>query len=381
VPDRPDLPVSDDMLSPEDFKVFHVSFTRYQRAVLDLDVMVRGVRYHLYLQQTTTPDASSAENVALLPLVPFVFQKRADRVDIPPLQWFDLEGQLITNARQFFGAHYPLWVVSAGGMSAAGLDNTARDEGYFNGFPCRRQLMTVRGNVTVVDPLYHCLLRSARQLLYTIPGLPVVHKERIIVFQERRLCKSIFRVSLDGTVLAMKTVYQYSREREAEFVQEACVLAALPPHPHVVGFHGLVAARHGRVDALLLDFIDGHPLRHQKHATPAQQRRWKEQLRSGLAHLHVQQPPVIWVDAKVDNVMITTAGDAVLCDFGGGYSGLVDKHLSGTVAGDQQGMTIVFGFIDELPSPEPSPADAANAGGDRDGHMDGGGRPVQEGDG
>jgi len=367
------------MLAPEEFKVVQMSFLRFRRAEVYLDVIVRGVRYHLHLEQTKTPDAASAENVALLPLAPYMFENMADRVDITLPQWLDLERQLTANALQHFGTHYPYWAVLTGGMSASGLDKTARDEGYFNGFPCRRQLVTLRGDVTVVEPQNHCLVAFARQLMYTIPGLPVVHKERIIVFQERPLLRGFYRVSLDGTVLAMKTVYRYHREREPEFLQEACVLAALPPHPNVIGFHGLVAAPYGRADALLLDFIDGHSLRYQQHATPAQRRRWTEQLRSALAHLHAQQPPVVWMDAKVDNVMITKAGDAVLMDLGGGYSGIVDKHLSGTVAGDHQGMKTVYDHIDQLRSPEPLPADAATAGVGPGGDMNGGGRPVQGG--
>ena len=340
------------MLAPEEINVLDTKLTRYRQALLYLDVIVRGVRYHLNLQQTKESDASAAENVALLPVAPFVFQQRKDRVAILGSQWSTLQQQVVTNARQLFGTHYPLWEVSAGGASAPDSDNAARDEGFFNGFPCRRQLMSVGDDVTIVDPLYYCHWHMAKPLLYTIPGLPVIPKTRLTVFNEPQLSEGIFRVSLDGTVLAMKMVSQYDKEREIEFVREACTLAALPPHPNVVAFHGFVGARQGRVDAILLDFIDGKPLSDQRHATPSQRGQWKEQLRSALAHLHGQQPPVIWTSAKADNVMITSAGQAVLCNLGGRFSGLVDEHLNGTIAGDLEGMNTIYDAIDKVaPSP------------------------------
>lgn len=373
----PSSPRGDVMLTREDFKLTQYSLVFRDRVTLDINAVVRGVRYHFFLQQTTAPDPpASAEDLILHPATPFVYKKPADRGPLSISRLSSLKREIVPDALQHFSRHYPLWRASAWGSSAAFVMNTAHDEGFFNGFPCRRQLVTVDGVMTVVDPAYYGMLSFAKPLSYVIPGLPVIFKERIIVSDGLELSAGIFRVRLDGTVLAMKTIYRYNRTRADEFVREACVLAALPPHPHVVAFHGLVAARHGRVDAMLLDFIDGHPLRQQRHATPAQRLRWKEQLRSALAHLHGQQPPVIWVDAKVDNVMVTRAGDAVLFDFGGGFSGFVDKHLNGTIAGDQQGMKIVTDWIDELP--EPSTVDVAGSNGDGGGNLDGGDRQSKE---
>ncbi|RWA12174.1 hypothetical protein EKO27_g2925 [Xylaria grammica] len=64
--------------------------------------------------------------------------------------------------------------------------------------------------------------------------------------------------------------------------------------------------------------------------------KWAEQIKSSLQQLHAYG--VVWGDAKPDNVMIDSNNDAVIIDFGGGYThGYVTLELMETVEGDWVG--------------------------------------------
>jgi serine/threonine protein kinase len=55
---------------------------------------------------------------------------------------------------------------------------------------------------------------------------------------------------------------------------------------------------------------------------------------------------LIWGDAKPGNILINIDGNAILVDFGGGYTdGWVDEKVSNTVKGDLQGIRRIIKYI------------------------------------
>ncbi|KAI1960803.1 hypothetical protein LOZ58_003876 [Ophidiomyces ophidiicola] len=64
---------------------------------------------------------------------------------------------------------------------------------------------------------------------------------------------------------------------------------------------------------------------------------WSRQIHQSVEQLH--NADVVWGDAKPENVLIDTKGDAWLIDFGGSYTpGWIDKDKRETVEGDWQGV-------------------------------------------
>lgn len=89
---------------------------------------------------------------------------------------------------------------------------------------------------------------------------------------------------------------------------------------------------------MLLEPIDGFTLQDAMiDALVAERRKWIDQIDETVKRLHEYE--IIWGDVKPDNVMISPSGDAILIDFGGGYTlQYVDMELQGTKEGDLQGL-------------------------------------------
>ena len=72
---------------------------------------------------------------------------------------------------------------------------------------------------------------------------------------------------------------------------------------------------------------------------------WMQQIRQTVKQLH--DIDVIWGDVKPDNVLIKTESQALVIDFGGGYSPRwVDMELEGTKEGDLQGLMCLEEFLE-----------------------------------
>jgi serine/threonine protein kinase len=102
--------------------------------------------------------------------------------------------------------------------------------------------------------------------------------------------------------------------------QEADLLRALPPHPHVVGYRSHAVTPDGRLQ-LVLEYAPGGDLRdHVADAGAAWS--WREaaaataQVAAGVAHAHAQPKPVIHRDIKPANVLVDGTGRMKLADFG-----------------------------------------------------------------
>ncbi|KAM0431359.1 hypothetical protein ACHAPT_005335 [Fusarium lateritium] len=89
---------------------------------------------------------------------------------------------------------------------------------------------------------------------------------------------------------------------------------------------------------LLMDYIDGETLQERaRDAAVELKRKWIDQVEATLRRLH--EIDIIWGGVKRDNVMIDANEDAVLVDFGGGYTPeYIPRELHQTAQGDLIGL-------------------------------------------
>lgn len=119
-----------------------------------------------------------------------------------------------------------------------------------------------------------------------------------------------------GQDFALKELLNASPEAEAQFRQEAQLLASLQ-HPHLPRVTDYFSAK-GR-NYLVMDHIPGDDLqalldRRQAPFTPAEVSAWLRQLLEALAYVHARH--VVHRDIKPANLKLTPEGKLVLVDFG-----------------------------------------------------------------
>ena len=90
----------------------------------------------------------------------------------------------------------------------------------------------------------------------------------------------------------------------------------------------------GTLMGFLLECIEGDTLAERMEASPVGMRRkWFRQVQGTVGRLH--ELGIVWGDVKPDNVMINAEGDAVVVDFGGGYTPeYIEPELQQTLQGD-----------------------------------------------
>jgi serine/threonine protein kinase len=115
-----------------------------------------------------------------------------------------------------------------------------------------------------------------------------------------------------GQCIAIKVFGNGGVGAEVWSRRESKVLKTLPRHPHVVVVRDF-GEEAGNV-YLVMDWIEGRPLHELRRPRLERIQRWSQQLCQGLEHCHRHQ--VYHRDIKPSNVMITTADDAILVDFG-----------------------------------------------------------------
>jgi hypothetical protein len=88
----------------------------------------------------------------------------------------------------------------------------------------------------------------------------------------------------------------------------------------------------------LLEYIDGETLALRMESTDmATRTKWMSQIEATVRQLH--RVGIVWGDVKPDNVMINADGDAVVVDFGGGYTPeYIKPELQNTAQGDLMGL-------------------------------------------
>ncbi|KAI5918080.1 hypothetical protein F4810DRAFT_607815 [Camillea tinctor] len=155
------------------------------------------------------------------------------------------------------------------------------------------------------------------------------------------------------SILAMATVL----ERELVNLQKirmACLSHQTSIRvPQLLGY-----VRHsetGRIIGFLREWVPGDRLKNIDISMTTARRRqsWASQIRETVDKLHAIE--VIWGDVKVSNVIVDTEDNAMLIDFGGGFTeGWVHKELADTLEGDEQGIKNIMDFLgvkeEEAPS-------------------------------
>ncbi|KAF4463007.1 kinase-like domain [Fusarium albosuccineum] len=88
----------------------------------------------------------------------------------------------------------------------------------------------------------------------------------------------------------------------------------------------------------LLEYIHGKTLRSRSQdASEALRRKWMDQVEATVRQLH--EIGIVWGDVKPDNVMIDSDEEAVVIDFGGGYTPeYIPQELQQTAQGDLIGL-------------------------------------------
>ncbi|MFM8322099.1 MAG: serine/threonine-protein kinase, partial [Chloroflexota bacterium] len=134
-----------------------------------------------------------------------------------------------------------------------------------------------------------------------------------------------------GRPCALKENLDASPETQRQFLREAKILANLhhPNLPRVTDYF-----IDGAQQYLVMDFIDGQDLQEmlEDRGGPLPENQalgWMRQVCDALAYLHAQKPPIIHRDVKPGNIKITSAGQAVLVDFG--IAKVYDPHSKTTV--------------------------------------------------
>lgn len=139
-----------------------------------------------------------------------------------------------------------------------------------------------------------------------------------------------------GTLVAVKQLYQTKVAENTSIEEEAVTLVNLR-HPNVVLFMGFVH----EPDKLwivteycsrgsLRDFLDGENL----HLPASRILKFALGAARGLAYLHGQDPPVLHLDLKTANILISSGWDSKLADFG--LSRNIDNIENNTFAGTIQ---------------------------------------------
>ncbi|KAK7710251.1 hypothetical protein SLS64_005835 [Diaporthe eres] len=120
--------------------------------------------------------------------------------------------------------------------------------------------------------------------------------------------------------------------------------------------YGIVEDEKSQVIGLLLHYIQVDDTLHDKvidlgSSGSDLKDKWKRQVTGTVEALH--KAGIVWGDVKASNVLVDTAGDAWVTDFGGGHTeGWVDRNKAGTIEGDLQGLRAITEFVDTGREPE-----------------------------
>ncbi|EEY15051.1 conserved hypothetical protein [Verticillium alfalfae VaMs.102] len=123
--------------------------------------------------------------------------------------------------------------------------------------------------------------------------------------------------------------------------------ATLSPKARLPRLHGLVRDESGVVFGLLLSYINRRARRLtcavKPHTSTDLKQKWKNQVCCTVEALHTAG--IIW-GVKAANVLIDENDDALVTDFGGGYTkGWVKKESAGSLAGDAEGLANILKTI------------------------------------
>jgi tRNA A-37 threonylcarbamoyl transferase component Bud32 len=276
---------------------------------------IEGYRYHLLLLfNTEEPDC--AENVALNRL-PQSFGQSNEEAN-------DAINGCIKILWPFFRSDY---------ASRAGLIPNET---------IKLQAFTKNGVIHTQTHDHHIQYPSTEPMHNSFPGITTYTPLQIKRLDEIEM--HIFKIALDSNIYCMKTVHRTGRE--ADFVREVSILQHCS-HPNIIRLIGLVEAdnQEAKIEGMLIEYIENaRKLRDITSISAEECERWTSQIKEAVEYLH--QRGLVWGDAKAANVLLRENGDAVLIDFGGGYTkGWVDMENQNKARGDLQGLERIISFM------------------------------------
>ncbi|PXF42719.1 hypothetical protein BWQ96_07534 [Gracilariopsis chorda] len=181
------------------------------------------------------------------------------------------------------------------------------------------KIQLVTGNNSALSPQSHnqrCLYPFLDPLTNPFP-----HSVRVFAMEEIEFLKEIwdnvFKAKIGSDLVCVKAAPADDLRSELESLMRA------PHHPSIIHpLLGVVDAGGGRIDKIVMPFIEGNRLSVMKNISTAQKQKWKSQLADAVEALH--QNGMTWGDVHHRNVMIDGKSKiVVLID-------LADSHLNGT---------------------------------------------------
>lgn len=203
------------------------------------------------------------------------------------------------------------------------------------------QVVTTNGLLEARTHERHLQFPPTKPIENCFPNVPTYAPSEVIRLEE--IERQVFKVQVRFAVYCMKTVHRTLSE--TDFIREVSILKQCS-HPNIIQLFGLVEREDSsEIEAMLVEYIDGaRKLRDIESISGNEFHRWTSQITEAVEYLHGRG--LVWGDAKAANVLVTQNGDAILIDFGGGYTpDWVDADNQGTLAGDLQGLERIIKWL------------------------------------
>ncbi|KAK3941352.1 hypothetical protein QBC46DRAFT_104501 [Diplogelasinospora grovesii] len=194
-----------------------------------------------------------------------------------------------------------------------------------------------------------------RSALPPVPLIPASHLERVDDgLRDEDLSDTPRKVRRVGTaeVFFFKPGFKdHGHLREIDLLSQIDRSGEFDPPFRTSRLAGLVVWGDGDDDddaslmGLLLEYIEGDTLAERMEAVSVATRlKWFRQVQATVGRLH--ELGIVWGDVKPDNIMINAEGEAVVIDFGGGYTPeYIKPELQQTLQGDLMGLDHIADVI------------------------------------
>ena len=205
----------------------------------------------------------------------------------------------------------------------------------------RLQALSIDGVLCARNHDHHLEYPPTKPITNTFPTVPVYKPGAVERLKE--ISMHIFKVRVRDSIYCMKSIHRTGRE--TDFARELETLSQCS-HPNIIALVGLVEAPESdKVEGILLHFVDdARVIRNVEQLSATDCEKWTVQITGAVRYLH--EKGLVWGDAKPSNVLIDKNDNAVVVDFGGGYTeGWVDEANQETVRGDLQGLARIVSYM------------------------------------
>ena len=195
-------------------------------------------------------------------------------------------------------------------------------------------------------PPDHGVLKEGSVLRSELPPVPLIYAselERADELRDKEMSDVPRKVRRRGSgdVFFFKAGFKdHGHLRELELLCQINHSGEFDAHLRTSKLLGLVVWDDDETSLMgfLLEYIDGETLALRMESTDmATRTKWMSKIEATVRQLH--RVGIVWGDVKPDNVMINADGDAVVVDFGGGYTPeYIKPELQNTAQGDLMGL-------------------------------------------